>query len=372
MLQRKIAIKRLTASDLTFFEWHFINRNAGNQKAINLNADVFIGQLYPILPELAADRQGRFPVDLFLYGPGLGSAVNLQRKILKGGAYKNWRLDGEFIYNPVEEPVRFNVLVPEDIALMEFQGAVFPEVVTLLLVSSQTLADQPLHAALSGLLGTASMIAPEPPELEAILRPLNLDEAHPARGLIIDERDLEDAAQKGILGTRTLRKHAAGRPVTRSQLEQALQRAERIGLLGEECVRAYLGALCDRRELASYDWVAEENAVAPYDFKITNPDGTSRSMEVKSTNGEFARPIHISLAELEEMRTSVDPYDLVRVYELSEVTGKLRIAHDVRGLAERILGALRELPEAVTVDSISVLPTALGFAEEILVRVQGE
>ena len=45
----KLALKRLTASDLTFFEWQFKNRNAGNQKAINLNADVFSNQLYPAL-----------------------------------------------------------------------------------------------------------------------------------------------------------------------------------------------------------------------------------------------------------------------------------------------------------------------------------
>ena len=39
---KKLALKRLTASDLTFFEWHYRSRNAGNQKAINLNTDVFI------------------------------------------------------------------------------------------------------------------------------------------------------------------------------------------------------------------------------------------------------------------------------------------------------------------------------------------
>ena len=38
---KKLAVKRLTASDLTFFVWHFRNQPAGNQKAINLNADVF-------------------------------------------------------------------------------------------------------------------------------------------------------------------------------------------------------------------------------------------------------------------------------------------------------------------------------------------
>src|SRR5579859_7499939 len=96
----RLALKKLTASDLTLFEWHFQNRNAGNQKAINLNADVFVDRLFPGLPEVSRDFGGRLPIDLFLYGPGMASELNLQRKIIKLGEYKNWRLDGETIHNP--------------------------------------------------------------------------------------------------------------------------------------------------------------------------------------------------------------------------------------------------------------------------------
>jgi len=38
----RLALKRLTDSDLTIFETLFRKLAAGNQKAINLNADVFI------------------------------------------------------------------------------------------------------------------------------------------------------------------------------------------------------------------------------------------------------------------------------------------------------------------------------------------
>ena len=41
----RIVLKRLTASDLTFFKSLFRTLSAGNQKAINLNADVFVEQL---------------------------------------------------------------------------------------------------------------------------------------------------------------------------------------------------------------------------------------------------------------------------------------------------------------------------------------
>ena len=101
-MNNKILIKRLTASDLTLFKWHFENINAGNQKAINLNRDIFIDILYPSLPIVAEEEGWRFPLDLYLFGPGLHKEYNLQRKIIKGGTYKNWRLDGEFI-SVVEE-----------------------------------------------------------------------------------------------------------------------------------------------------------------------------------------------------------------------------------------------------------------------------
>ena len=70
MPKTKLALKRLTASDLTLFEWQFRNRPAGNQKAINLNRNVFIDILYPALPEVAEDHDGRLPLDVTIYGPG--------------------------------------------------------------------------------------------------------------------------------------------------------------------------------------------------------------------------------------------------------------------------------------------------------------
>lgn len=100
---KKLAAKRLTASDLTLFEWHYKNKNAGNQKAINLNANVFVDELFPVLPEIADRQDGRIPLDLQIYGPGHKELHNLQRKIIKIGSYKNWRLNGEFIHNPIDE-----------------------------------------------------------------------------------------------------------------------------------------------------------------------------------------------------------------------------------------------------------------------------
>src|SRR5438874_2342968 len=96
----KLALKRLTASDLTFFEWQFRHLGVGGQKSINLNADVFVDRLFPAVSE-ATRPTGRIPIDLWIFGPGARSSINLQRKIIKGGTYKNWRLDGEFVVNPL-------------------------------------------------------------------------------------------------------------------------------------------------------------------------------------------------------------------------------------------------------------------------------
>ena len=112
---RKVAIKKLTASDLTFFEWHFKNRKVGgNQKAINLNSDIFINKMYPILPEIALTMNGKFPIDLRIFGPGFHGLHNLQRKVVKFGTYKNWRLNGEFVYNHDSQVSRYNRLRPGD------------------------------------------------------------------------------------------------------------------------------------------------------------------------------------------------------------------------------------------------------------------
>ncbi|MEM0941187.1 MAG: hypothetical protein AAGI25_15585 [Bacteroidota bacterium] len=113
-MSRKLALKRLTGSDLTLFEWQFRTINKGNQKSINLNANIFVEKLYPLLPQLADEKDGRIPIDLSIYGPGLNRLDNLQRKIIKGETYKNWRLNGEFIYNRPETPDRYNILKEGD------------------------------------------------------------------------------------------------------------------------------------------------------------------------------------------------------------------------------------------------------------------
>src|SRR5690242_10628738 len=118
----RIALKRLTASDLTFFEPLFRKLKVGNQKSINLNADVFVERLYPSLPAQLATIGDVINVTLTLLGPGGAAPCVLSRAITKREAYKNWRLNGEFVYDPQDQPGRFDQMAAGDLAIFDFSG----------------------------------------------------------------------------------------------------------------------------------------------------------------------------------------------------------------------------------------------------------
>lgn len=363
-MQRRIALKRLTASDLTLFEWQFKNRTAGNQKSINLNADVFIVQLFPSMPEAAADAGGRFPLDLSVYGPGHAGLHNLQRKILKGGAYKNWRLDGEYISNPENEPDRYNVLTPGDFAIFEFQGRIVPTAAKMILIAQDLPADQLLHALLNNLLGNRKMMAVNVNDLHRIADQFHDDE-HPFRELTIDAA-LEDAALGGVRGIRTLRRRPATRALSREELQRARRIAEEVGRAGEELVCQHLINLKARGTIRDFTWTADQNAVSPYDFLIFLNDGSEIAVDVKSTSGEFERAVHISCAELTEM-TGARRYDIYRAYGVSENSGALRISENIGAFAQAILQGINT-PRGVTIDSVSVDIASLPFGGEIMLE----
>jgi Domain of unknown function (DUF3883) len=358
-MERKIAVKRLTASDLTLFEWQFRNRNAGNQKSINLNADVFVDQLFPSLPDAAIELNGRIPLDVYIYGPGHAGVHNLQRKILKGSAYKNWRLDGEYIPNPEDQPDRFNSLEPGDFAILEFQGRIVPTAAKLVLISQKLPADITIHADLSKLLAGHSMISVSVAQLQSIAARLK-DDAHPFHELTLDA-ELEDAALGGSRGITALRRRPATKVLSREELQRARRIAEEVGRAGEELVCQHLRELKRKGAVIDFVWASDNNAVAPYDFLVTQLDKQEIAVDVKSTSGEFERPLHISYAELVEM-IGKRRYDIYRVFEVSDTSGSLRISEDVGPFAASILDVIGQLPEGVQLDGVSVDVAALKFS----------
>jgi hypothetical protein len=357
----KIAIKRLTQSDLTLFKWQFDN-SLSNQKSINLNADVFIDDLYPLLLNTDVGRAGRISLDLYLYGPGQARAYNLQRKIIKGEAYKNWRLNGESITNPDESPERFNSLAPNDYVIFDFEGELFPTAARAVFVSATLPEDQRLHAGISDT-WTGSMRSIELPELHFIAVASGTPESHPVWELLLDAA-IEDAALGGIEGTKRLAARTTGRKLTRAELERARQRADDIGRMGEELMDCYFTQQVASGDIAEYQWVASENAISPFDFRIGATNATGVKIEVKSTTGDFNQVLHISVAQLYEMRDSTERYDLYRVYAMDEQQGLFRIKEDMREFGRSVLNAFESLPAGISVDGISVKPDTIGFAPE--------
>jgi hypothetical protein len=361
----KLALKKLTQSDLTFFKWHFINHPAGNQKAINLNADVFMDVLFPGLQAVADKNQGRILVSLQIYGPGLENELILARKIIKFGTYKNWRLNGEFIENPIESPSRFNSLVANDLVLFEFPDEDVPRSVKMLLVANAVPEDSGLHKELSRFIGKRSMVAIDTGQLQDVVSRVNPVAAHPIYEFLLEE-ELEDIALGGIEGIRKLRSKVSTRTVSQETLDKARFNAERAGRQGEEFVNAYFEKQKGAGEILDFEWTSSQNPISPYDFKLIKADGRTVFVDVKSTSTKLQNPIHISYNELLQICTGGERYDLYRVFEIHEGSAKMVIAEDVSSSLMGVYNLLNSLVDGVTVDGISVKPAFLPFGRRLI------
>ena len=358
----KLAIKRLTASDLTFFEWHFKNRNAGNQKAINLNADVFTGQLYPSLDFIVRERHNKLGIDLWIAGPAAAKPINLQRKIIKGTGYKNWRLDGEFVYNPDDTPERFNILRPNDIALLEFEGELTPETVTLLLVVQDAPEDRTLFRGLNEFLSEQRMKAIEDNALRDLCDRFGIVQCHPVWLMVNDEDFAEAALGQAPAVDRLLKSPRLAR-MSLADLQTRRRAAEDIGRLGEELFELHLRLRMEANEITDYEWASDINAIAPYDFSIERA-GSWENLEIKTTAGDFSREFYLSLNELREMAHGERAYYIGRVYQASQESAKLRYSRQLRAFGQSILAAFTGLPTGVTPNGVTIRPDEAMFGEE--------
>ncbi len=363
----RIALKRLTASDLTFFEPLFRKLNAGNQKAINLNADVFAEQLYPGLANLLATVGDVIPLTLAILGPGAAPSYVLSRSVTKRAGYKNWRLNGEFVRDPEDEPGRFDYLAAGDLAIMDFSGDPAPQRMTLLLVAAASAADAPLHAALSPLIPGNRRTMIQITRMEIAGAASTVPASHPIWALAADpatEGALEDVAAGGIKGAEALRKKKGA--TSPAALAAAKAAAEKNGRDGEALAWVHLQKLKENGDWTIIEWRSQIDAVSPFDFLVRKVDGTEVRIDAKSTSGDFDRIIHMSNAELSE--AALTPrYDLWRVYTLNDAGGKLRISESIRDFAKHVLEGA-SLPAGVTLDSVSIDPSVLHWSEEVFIE----
>lgn len=371
---QKLVLKRLSASDLTLFEYHYRNTSGAKQKAINLDAAVFINLLFPLLPSKIGEHHDRVFFTLNIYGPGEAGLHSVTRKILK--QQKNWRLNGELISNRPEEPTRYNPLKKDDYAILDFIGDPEPHTVRMYLVARSLEQDAALHTALDKKFGNVfsprkGMEKIDSEDLASILDESNIKESHPVLDFI-DSDVLEDAAQGGFEGQRNLNKKRKNRGVTREELERAKRTAEQIGRLGEEHLNAWLEDEKNAANILNYQWTSDINAVAPYDFEVSLQSGQNRKIDAKSTAGEFSNPIHISVSELVEMAKDDIPYDIYRLYLVKETSSRIRVASDLGNIAKEILIHFDNLPNGVTVDGVSIKPDVLNFNEEIVIDLSDD
>jgi Domain of unknown function (DUF3883) len=371
----KIAVKKLTATDLTFFDWYYRTENAGvsRQKSINLNADIFVTRLYPAI-ETATRTTGTVSLDLLVSGPGAALPINRRRKIIKSGGSKNWRLDGEVMNNPAEEPQRFNALRPGDFVVFSFEGDVVPTAASAVFVARSLPEDAALHSAFDalGFVGRNTMRALSESDLADIVTRAGLPADHPLVGLTLTEEELQEAAigsaaarERLVRGGRMLR-------VSADALRRAREAAAEIGRRGEELIAVYLERQQSAAAITGFEWTSRDNAVAPMDFRISTLTAPAEAIDVKSTAGPFDREFHVSLAELKEMAAGGSLYRVYRVYEMRDTGAKLRISGDMKAIAEAVLMALRALPKEVTVDAVSMIPESAMFGAEIVLIVGDE
>jgi len=373
-MSRKIALKKLAQSDLNIFEYHLNHFKGGSQqKCINLNVNPFIKNFYPNLKEIAEENNWEpFFVGLTILGPGNASQQQLSQKVNKSPGSKNWRLNGKHIPMP-EGDDRYSVLVRHDYAVLEFFGAAWPQKVTMTLIAANDPEDKALHEIIDKRYPKFSMIALEKSDIDSIYEEAQslISVDHPFRELL-DSKDLEDAVQSGIEGIRNLnRKRSRG--LSHEEFRNAKKAFESIGHLGEEVLNQYLS---DQVGLGieSYQWVASENAIAPYDFEVVI-NGAKQLIDAKSTGGPFTNPLHVSLAELREMVESEHPYRIYRLYEVKEDYAKLAISTPMANMAASILTCVDDSFRAsalsgVSVDSVSIRPETIEWEKELVIENQ--
>lgn len=360
-MPRKLTLKKLKASDLSFFQPYLVRNPQGKQKGFNLDRRIIETALFPALTALiAASPERRAPVALTLYGPGGAPSHLLMRKILK--QEKNWRLNGETIHNPEDEPNRYDALAPEDIAIMEFAGDGAPSAVKVVLLSGTHPDDSTTHSVLSAMFPAPSMSLISEEQIELAIGHGNPRADHPIRDWL-DKDLLEDVGLGSGEAVERIVVRRSGRGLSASDLQKAKANAEAIGQIGEWLLDFHYASIQPHDVIASSEWVAKVNVISPFDFALAHHDGSVWHVDAKSTAGPFANPIHLSLAEINHALSSGVPYHLCRLYNVTETAATFRMAENIAESLRPIAPILQALPSGVKVDSLSFKPEFFAFSD---------
>jgi hypothetical protein len=357
----RVAAKQLTASDLTFFAALFHRPGQrSKQKAINLNADVFVAKFYPGL----RDRFTELHFGLTIVGPGAAPPYVLSRKALRTEGAKNWRLDGELINDPADQPGRFDGLAEGDVAILAFEGTQQPHQVVLVLLSAT--ADAELHMGVMRLAefeGRESMRTLDEEGIRDLLfrTRARYHAVHPLESLLT-----ADSVEEAIYGAPeaqdvAIESDGRGVLISPESVRRQATTAGETGQLGEEAFERWL--INEGHAESDFEWVSRTHGRAAFDFEVSRP-GWERSggplyVDVKATRGVHASSFHMSSAELRWAATH-STYRIGRLAELTATSAEVRILAGVSEIAGQILEALRAaLPIGVKVDSVEIAPGIL-------------
>jgi hypothetical protein len=357
-MSRKLALKKLKPSDLSIFQAYLNQYPQTKLKGFKLDRSVVEKSLFPSLSAAIGETSERWtPVALTIVGPDAAPPYLLMRLMFK--AQNNWRLNGEAIYNPDGEPHRFNAVAPGDIAVMEFSGASIPEAVKVVLLSATMAGDAATHAAFARAFPAESMSVLTEEDIERAIQAAATPADHPIRDWL-DKDLLEELGQGSSDAAQRLLVKRKARGVSSAELKKARAGAEAVGRLGEELLHYHLEAMAGV-EIKSCEWVADVNAISPFDFLINCVDGTIRHVDAKSTAGPFGNPIHLSFGEIQHAIGSGVPFDLYRLNNVRDTGATLRVSKDIARRLIPIVQSLKSLPSGVKVDSLSFSPDYFGF-----------
>lgn len=363
---RKLALKRLKESDLSFFKSHFEANDQSKQKGFNLDTSVMQGgAFYPSLKTLLEPLPKKAAhVDLIFFGPGLSPAYQVARKVKIDA--KNLRLNGELVHDPDGEPGRFSTVSAGDFAVFEFDGFPLPTEVKVVLIAKSNASDTPLHAECTKILPreSDSMREMSEADLQSLIDAASPDARHPIRDWL-DPVLLEELGSGSAQATSEVNKRRRARGISAAELQAAKEAAARVGAVGEELLNGYFESGVDTTIL-SHVWVAQENAISPNDFSLTMVGGEARHADAKSTSGGFATPLHLSMAEIFHVLASGIPYDIYRLYAVGESGALMRVVRDIRPQLEPLAEHLKTLPVGVRPDSFSFDPAFFNFDSAVV------
>lgn len=366
---RKLALKKLKDSDLSFFKTYFSKHPQTRQKGFNLDTKVMHSDgFFPALKALLSPLPKKAAhVDLVFFGPGLAPAHSLARKVKIDA--KNLRLNGELVHDPDDEPYRYERLDEGDFAVMEFGGDALPDTVKVVLISARSAEDKSLHNLFCKLLpeSSDSMIALTEDVLQTAIDAALPHAHHPIRNWL-DPVLLEEVGRGDAVAIANVNKLLPSQGISPETFKATKEVAAKTGQLGEELMKQYLESGAPHN-VTSHEWTSQINAISPYDFVLNMANGETRHADAKSTSGPFSTRLYLSTAEIRHALHSGVPYDIYRLHNVSEASADLRIARDVNGRLEDLMESLRSFPQGVNVDSLSFEPDYFEFDQSVI-RIQ--